>query len=42
MCGLRKRHSSACPTHCSVEAVGHELALAVGGNEGDGAVVLEA
>lgn len=31
-----------CPTHCGVEAVGHELALAVGGDERDGAVVLEA
>lgn len=30
------------PAHCSVEAVGHELALAVGGDERDGAVVLKA
>lgn len=30
-----------CP-HCSVEAVGHELALAVRGDERDGAVVLKA
>lgn len=30
------------PTHCRVEAVGHELALAVGWDERDGAVVLEA
>lgn len=29
-------------THMSVEAVGHELKLAVGRDEGDGAVVLEA
>lgn len=30
-----------CP-HCSVEAVGHELALAVRGDERDGTVVLKA
>lgn len=30
------------PTHCGVEAVGHELTLAIGGDERDGAVVLEA
>lgn len=29
-------------THMSVEAVGHELKLSVGRNEGDGAVVLKA
>lgn len=29
-------------THVSVEAVGHELKLSVGRNEGDGAVVLKA
>lgn len=29
-------------THVGVEAVGHELELAIWGDEGDGAVVLEA
>lgn len=39
---VKEKHLSECPTHCSVEAVGHELTLAIGGDERDGAVILEA
>lgn len=37
-----EKHLSECPTHCRVEAVGHEFALAIGGDERDGAVVFKA
>lgn len=36
------KHLSECPTHCRVEAVGHEFALAIRGDERDGAVVFKA
>lgn len=39
---VTEKHLSECPTHCCVEAVGHEFALAIRGDERDGAVVFKA